>query len=312
MRKISLTILFFILLINSSHALDYDSMIEGQKLTSIYVELSFDSELNLPSEGDSVNVDFIMTPYLESIETNESFAVLYFLDSPNGKFYRYGIGSFPEGPYEKGKNYYIHTIQNFDTPGIWTLNYFVVKNDGFKNNSVQDFRDLAPFRTKRIHVLSYYEASSIIISKNSFKISILGIVGTFSAFLLGLFYNIINDRRKLSPKVKVNCYHGIRVDDKTSIRTFTITAINHGNIAVTLSGVGLELKNTDEIMTMIGSEIMPLEFPKELLPGKSYEIIKDYERLKYSLDGKIPKRAFIRDQTEKKYYSRNIEKMFKS
>jgi hypothetical protein len=140
MRKISLTILFFILLINSSHALDYDSMIEGQKSTSICVELSFDSELRLPSEGDSVNIEFIMTPYLESIETNESFVVLYFLDSPNGEFYRHGIGIFPEGPYEKGKNYYTHTIQNFDTPGIWTLNYFVVKNDGFKNNSVQDFR----------------------------------------------------------------------------------------------------------------------------------------------------------------------------
>ncbi len=174
MRKISLTILFFILFINSSHALDYDSIIEGQKLTSIYVKLSFDSELNLPSEGDSVNIDFIMTPYLESIETNESFVVLYFLDAPDGKFYIYGISSFPEGPYEKGKSYYTDITQNFDTPGIWTLNYFVVKNDGFKNNSVQDFRDLAPFRTKRIHVLSYYEASSIIISKNAFKISILG------------------------------------------------------------------------------------------------------------------------------------------
>lgn len=312
MRKISLTILFFILLINSSHALDYDSMIEGQKSTSICVELSFDSELRLPSEGDSVNIEFIMTPYLESIETNESFVVLYFLDSPNGEFYRHGIGIFPEGPYEKGKNYYTHTIQNFDTPGIWTLNYFVVKNDGFKNNSVQDFRDLAPFRTKRIRVLSYYEASSIISSNNSSKLSILGIAVTFFVFLLGLFYKMINDRRKLSPKVKVNCYNGFTVDDESSIRTFTIKAINHGNISVTLSGVGLELKNTDEIMTITGSEIVPLEFPKELLPGKSYEIIRDYERLKYRLDGKIPKRAFIRDQTEKKYYSKNIEKMFKS
>lgn len=311
MRKICLIILFFILLTNSSHALDYDSMTEGQKLSSINVELSFESELNLPTEGDSVNIDFIMTPYLESIETNESFAVLYFLDPPNEKFYKYGIASFPDGPYKKGKNYYAQTIQNFDAPGIWTLNYFVVTNEGLKNNSLQYFRDLAPFRTKRIHILSYYEASSIIISKNSFKISILGIVGTFSAFLLGLFYNIINDHRKLSPKVKVDCINGLIVDDETSIRTFVIKAINHGNVSVTLSGVGLEFKNTDEIMTMTKSEIIQLEFPKELLPGKSYEIIRDYEKLKGILDERIPKRAFIRIQTEKKYYSKNIEKMFK-
>ena len=123
---------------------------------------------------------------------------------------------------------------------------------------------------------------------------------------------MISDHRKLSPKVRVNCYNGIIVDNETSIRTFIITVINHGNISVTLSGVGLELKNMDEMVTIIRSEIVPLEFPKELLPGKSYEIIKDYERLKYSLDGKIPKRAFIRDQTDKKYYSKNIEKMFKS
>ena len=84
-------------------------MIEGQRLISTNVELSFDSELNLPTEGDSVNIDFIMTPYLESIETTESFAVLYFLDPPNEEFYIYGIASFPDGPYESGKNYYTHT-----------------------------------------------------------------------------------------------------------------------------------------------------------------------------------------------------------
>ena len=46
----------------------------------------------------------------------------------------------------------------------------------------------------------------------------------------------------MSPKVKVDCINGLIVDDETSIRTFVIKAINHGNVSVTLSGVGLEFQ----------------------------------------------------------------------
>lgn len=318
-------------------------MVEGQKQTIIDAKFSFDSELKLPTEGDYVNINFIITPYLENIETNESFGALYFLDSPDGKSYSLGLAFFPYGPYEYGKNYYAQTNHSFDSPGIWTLNYIVINNSTFKNNSLQQVRDFAPFRTKKIHVLSYYEANSMILSNNSYKISILGVIGTFFAFLLGTFLNYLIDHRKFSPKIKVNCSHGF-VDFRRGtppVRTFSIEAINYGRTTVTLSSVGLNFNNkklylfsflphciynsykkalekvgfsksSEELKLLIlNSEIVPLEFPKELLPGKAYSVIKDYDQLIKNLEGKIPKRAYFIDQTGKIYYSKNIEKMFR-
>ena len=339
MRRIILTILFIILLINSAYALDYDSMIEGQRQTMIDAKFSFDSELKLPTEGENVNITFMMTPYLENIETNESFDTLYFLDSPDGKSYSYGVGFFPSGPYEYGKNYYSHIHHSFDTPGIWTLNYFVINYNTTRNNSLQEVRDFAPFRTKKIHVLSYYEANSMTLSNNSYKISILGVIGTFFAFLMGTFLNYLIDHRKFSPKIKVNCSHGF-VTGEPPVRTFSIEAINYGRTIVTLSSVGLNFNNKfylfnfiplriynayknalekisfskspEELKLLIlNSEIVPLELPKELLPGKAYSVIKDYDLLIKNLEGKVPKRAYFTDQTGKIYYSTNIKKMFR-
>ena len=124
MRRICLLFLFFIFLINTSYAFDSNSLIET-KQTSIYAELLFDSELKLPMEGESVDINFIMTPYLENIETNESFYIYHYFVSPDGSEYYYEILSFPQGPYEYGTKYNTDITYSFDTPGIWKLYYFV-------------------------------------------------------------------------------------------------------------------------------------------------------------------------------------------
>ena len=95
------------------------------------------------------------------------------------------------------------------------------------------------------------------------------------------------------------------------VKVFSIQAINYGRIPVTLSSVGIEFKNTDEYLAITESDMIPIELPKELLPGTSHEIIMNYENLTNNLEGKIFKRAFIKTQINKKYYSKNIEKMFK-
>lgn len=314
MRKLCLSFLFFILIINTSYAFDSNSLKEASKQTSIYSELSYDSKLKLPMEGESIDINFIMTPYLGNIETNESFYVYYFFASPDGReIYNYEIPGFPQGPYEYGKKYNTHITYRFDTPGIWKIYFFVITEDGIKNNSNEDIRYFTEFTTQRIHVLSYYEANSMIQSKNSYIISILGIIGTFLGFILGTTLNFLYDSRKLSPKIRVKFSQGFvanRMPNTEPIRTFIIEAINYGRIPVTLSGVGIEFENADEILTIIESEIIPIEFPKELLPGTSYQIIKDYENLKNTLEDKKPKKAFFRDQTGKKFYSKNIDKIF--
>jgi hypothetical protein len=48
-----------------------------------------------------------------------------------------------------------------------------------------------------------------------------------------------------------------------------------------------------------------------LPPGKAYSVIKKYDSLIESLEGKVPKRAYFIDQTGEVYYSKNIEKMFR-
>jgi len=314
MRRICLLLLLFIFLINTSYASDSNSFIET-KQTSIYAELLFDSELKLPMEGESVDINFIMTPYLENIDTNESYYVYYYFLSPDGSEYlSYDFPGFPQGPYEYGKKYNTHITHSFDTPGVWRLYFFVTTKDNIKNNSNQYIKYLAQFSTKRINVLSYYEANSMIQSNNSYKVSIVGVIGTLLAFILGTFLNYLYDIRKLSPKIKVQCSHGSvnnRMSNNKPIKVFKIQAINYGRISVTLSSVGIEYKTNKEYLAIIYSDINPIEFPKELLPGTSYEIIMNYENLKNNLEGKNPKRAFVNAQINKKYYSKNIEKMFK-
>lgn len=311
MRRLSL-ILLFLVLVTPSYALNDEFANEGQRLTSVSVELSFDSELKLPTEGDSVNYTFIMTPYLDSIKTNENFVVIYFLTSPEGALRVYGYSSFPKGPYEKGNYYSAHGTYNFDTPGIWNLEYMVATNNDTQTfKSPQEFQKIHVLRYKKIHVLSFSEASSLRISNKSYEVSILGIITTFLAFILGIFANYIIEHYKFSPKIKVICNHGFVSNMPTGlIRVFSIEAINYGRTAVTLSSVGIEIKNKNEVLQILESEIVRLELPKELLPGKSYTVIKNYENLKQTLNGKIPKRAFFADQTNRKYYSNNIENFF--
>ncbi|MBU4138965.1 MAG: hypothetical protein KJ729_03360, partial [Euryarchaeota archaeon] len=79
-----------------------------------------------------------------------------------------------------------------------------------------------------------------------------------------------------------------------------------------LEKVGFSKSSEKFNLLIINSEIIPLEFPKELLPGKAYRVIKDYDKLIGNLEGKVPKRAFFIDQTGKTYYSNNIEKMFQN
>ena len=222
---------------------------------------------------------------------------------------------------------------------MWTLNYFIINKDYFRNYTLQEIRDSQLTHKKKIHVLPYYEATSIIISKNSYIVSILGIIGPLFAFILGIVY----EDRKFSPKIKVNCFHGFVSDDSVEgglKRTFNIEAINYGRTAVVLSSVGLTFNkrifflsflslsrynafikvlekigfsiSSEEIKLLIlRSEIVPLEFPKEVLPGRSYSVFKDYLLLKQSLEGRIPQRAYFIDQTNKKYYSKDIKKMFR-
>ncbi|MBU3967270.1 MAG: hypothetical protein KKG76_07860 [Euryarchaeota archaeon] len=336
MKKLGLLLLYFIFLINSAHAF-------AGETSDVDVDWSLDSELRYPAEGDRVKFNFILTIYSDN-ETNEYLGVFYFFDSPENQSYRPGVSSFPTGlSYKQGESYSAFANYSFDSPGVWTLNYFAMNKDYSGNYTLQEIRDNPRTHKKRIRVLSYYEANSMIISNNSYKVSIIGIIGTFFAFLLGIFLNYSIDRKKLSPKIKVNCSHGFVADFRTApVRTFSIEAINYGRINVTLSSVGFNFDNNNFYLfnflphciyntykkalekvgfskssekfnlLIINSEIIPLEFPKELLPGKAYRVIKDYDKLIGNLEGKVPKRAFFIDQTGKTYYSNNIEKMFQN
>ncbi|PWB56751.1 MAG: hypothetical protein C3F06_00525 [Candidatus Methanoperedenaceae archaeon] len=300
MRKLGLSLLFFIFLINPVYAF------LGFAPYDIDVKFSFDSKLIFPAEGDTVKFNFILTPYNQ---TNKYIGILYILDSPENQSYKSGFSDFSKD----GTSYSAFTNYSFDSPGVWTLNYFVLDKDYAANHTFQDIRDDSLMYKKKIHVLSYYEANSMIISNNSYNVSIYGLISTIIAFLLGICLNYIIDNKKLSSKIKVNCLHGF-VDFRSGtppVRTFSFEAINYGRTAVTLSSMGLEIKDHDEILTIIESEIIPIEFPKELTPGKSFQIIKNYQILMQTLNGKVPKRAFFVDQTNKKYYSKNIEKMFR-
>lgn len=168
MKKLGLLLLFFLFLINSAYAF------AGMGNADVDVELSFDPELRLPTEGDQVKFNFIYTPYSDN---QTYFGVFYILDSPENQSYRKSISFFPNGPYERGKSYSTFTNYSFDSPGVWTLKYFLMDK--------YDPENITETHMKKIHVLSYYEANSMIISNNSLIVSILGLIIPLCAYFLG-------------------------------------------------------------------------------------------------------------------------------
>ena len=312
-------ILFISIYILATFAYSERYLPEGQKITSIDLSLHFDSELNLPTEGDSINFMFSMSPYNGDIQTNESFYVDYAFIKPDGQFGPVGFASFPEGPYVKGKTYHANTKKELGTPGIWKVYYTVTNNEDFKNigdalfnsSNPQDYQNRVALRSKEIHVLSFYEASSIRSSNNSVNVSIIGVIGTFLAFLLGMFGNFIIDRFNYSPKIKVSCAHAFIKDGSKIIPAFSIEAINYGRVSVTLDGVGIRMKEPKENLWIIKGTITPLQFPFELLPGKNHTVLQVYQDLKKDIEGKIPDKAYFKDETGRIYYSGSVKKMFK-
>lgn len=176
MRKLGLLLLCFLFLINSAYAY------LGMGGSSVDVEWSFDSELGLPTEGERVKFNFILTPYSDN-QTYLGF--FYILDSPENQSYKSGVSLFPNSHHEPGKSYSAFTNYSFDSPGIWTLKYFLMNKDYSGNYTSQEIRENSQTHTKKIHVLPYYEANSIIISKNSIYISILGLLIPLVSYFLG-------------------------------------------------------------------------------------------------------------------------------
>ena len=135
------------------------------------------------------------------------------------------------------------------------------------------------------------------------------------AFLLGILSTIIADKIIHHPKIKVVCSHALAgYKSKDTMHVFNIKAINKGRVPITLSGVGMELEGNMDLHIM-ESDIIPIELPKEVLPGENYQILKNYktlkEDIKKNIGNKQVKRAFFRDQTGRKYYSKNINAFFK-
>ncbi len=305
----------------STDAMPYRS--EGQKVTNIDLYLDFDSKLSLPIEGDRVRFIFSMTPYSEGFTLSENLYVDYIIVKPNGDTDSLGYASFHSGPYVGGTKYTAEISKELSTPGIWQIYYVVTTGKDtniigeilFNSSSTDDYLSQVYYHFKDIHVLSFYEGSSIKISSNSLWVSIIGVIGTFLAFLLGLFGNFVIDKYNNSPRIKVICRHGfVAYPNRQPLHVLNIEAINYGRVAVTFSGVGFDLKKQrnkeKQIVTILDSNVVPFKFPVELLPGKSFTIIKNYKELRKSIKSKNPTKAFFRDQTGKVYYSKNVKKLF--
>ena len=293
---------------------------DGQKITNVGISWVSNSGLKLPTEGDEIEITFSMSPYLESINTNETFYVHYILAKPNGEFARIGHATIQKGPYSKNIKYTARTNQKLTIPGIWKIYYVVTTNSDskkiaealFNSSSPEEYLRKVYLHSEEVHVLSFYESTSIKISNNSLLVSLIGAIGTFLAFLLGLFANIIIDKHNNSPKIKVTASsNGFVSDGVNQTQTFSIEVINYGRVGVTLDSVGVLLKNPKKKLHFLRGSITPLNLPHELLPGKKYSVIRNYAQMKRDIENKIPDKAYVTDQTGKEYLSKSIENMFK-
>ena len=270
-----------------------------------------ESSLDLPTEGEAAILQFELIPAVHILD-EESISVYSRLYNPQGDLYAWDLQFFEKGPYATKQKYTVSSDYYFDVPGTWELRYIFFGPGRYGEFSQEErnqfFLNKSIVYSKNIRVLSFYEAQSLIISNNSLIIAKLGLLGGFVGFIFGLFGYYLIDYLKYRRKIKINCSWGLVTYTPSKI-VFTIEVINYGRTAVTLSSAGIELED-NKILHILESEIRPLEFPKELPPGKSYSIHKEYDNLKNSLKDKNPKRAFVRDQTNKKYYSKNIRRFF--
>ena len=285
---------------------------QGDAISTIKMDIFYDSELSLPTEGDYVNLLFQMTPI--QTKTTQDFGVLYYIISPENIVYKTGVAFFPHGSYYNNQTYQSDITIRLNLPGIWKLKYVVVTNHDLEliDGQFNDYLNTGVLYTEPIHVLSFYEATSVQISNNALMVSVIGVIGTFLAFLLGLFGNFLIDKYNNSPRIKVvasSC--GFVSDGVNQTQTFSIEAINYGRVGVTLDSVGILLKKPNKKLHFLRGSITPLNLPYELLPGKRYSVIRSYAQMKRDIGSKIPDKTYLTDQTGKKYLSKSIKNMFK-
>lgn len=262
-------------------------------------------ELGLPLEAEQITFEYTFQPYLEGISRSSELGVLYYYKNPNGEIVSEGVAFFEEGPYQKGETYSARSTQILDEPGIWELHYTVLDQTALNSFTLEEIdSDELIFKTKPIHVLSFYEVSSVNAAQQSLKISKISLIIPMVSFILGLLSSYIIELVKRRPKIVVQISQGFVSMMNELVDVLIFEVINKGPVDVTINSLVVDFADTP-VRMLIMNGIIPTELPVELRPGKKHQVVIDLKTVTEEMKGKIPNRAIFTDEVGNEYYSKN-------
>ncbi len=127
-------------------------------------------------------------------------------------------------------------------------------------------------------------------------------VGTITSILIFLDRKI--GKRK---KIKVRVRHGFATSSKKPQKYIIVDLANPRDVAVTITSVNIG--SGDDLIYFSPSDVFGYEkFPLKLKPGKSHQLIYDYEIIKKSLEehGQRKLSALCNDALGRQYKSKQV------
>jgi hypothetical protein len=169
-----------------------------------YQTFDFDVEINstydLPIEGQTVETLVKFTPVI-FVSTIKPFVFIAYFYNEEGELRFYNYHYISEGCYEAGNTYTTSFSVNFDSPGIWEMKYTLIPEKELPEIiNISEMKNVL-IRSKKIHVLSFYESKSIINADKSITISIIALIAGFGGFIVSIVALI-----RTGKKQKLNSY----------------------------------------------------------------------------------------------------------